>query len=277
MMKRIFCFAALVCLLLSGCGETAAPPAPDPGERTPPAPHAEEPRLSLEELLAEIYAAAPGSAGSSLKAARAAGELLDWVQEDGRADTAAVERWAADTVSRESAGELALFWAAVLTSADALLAGEETELAALSDAGYSLRYESYDPLLLRAAEKELSPLFTQLLSRVETTPYAYEETMPYDAVTLEKLEGLWLDSEIGEMLVISGGTCRVVIPYLENWGEEAFAVRIRDRSAMGYCPALEIDFRGEGDFWAPLTYYVSGVDETHVWSNTQSQRFDRVF
>lgn len=129
---------------------------------------------------------------------------MDWVQEDGRADTAAVERWAADTVSRESAGELALFWAAVLTSADALLAGEETELACLSDAGYSLRYESYDPLLLRAAEKELSPLFTQLLSRVETTPYAYEETMPYDAVTLEKLEGLWLDSELGEMLVISG-------------------------------------------------------------------------
>ena len=61
---------------------------------------------------------APGTAGSSLRATYAAGELLDWIdvnsveQED-------VFRWIDENVPLESSAELARTWAAVLTEAEA--------------------------------------------------------------------------------------------------------------------------------------------------------------
>ena len=107
------------------------------------------------------------------------------------------------------------------------------------------------------------------------TPYAYEmsDRWPSD---LEVFQGVWYDGEMQELLIISGDACRVVIPWLGYYGETAYAVRLRDRSDAGFCPALEVDVRESGIFFAPLTYYVSGVDETHFWSNTQAQRFEKI-
>jgi hypothetical protein len=85
-----------------------------------------------------------------------------------------------------------------------------------------------------------------------------------------------VDGDRQEMLVITGNTCREVVPYLSSCGDTAAAVRLRDRSSLGYCPALEIDTYGRGDFSGALTYYVSGIDGSHFWSNTQAQRFDRL-
>ena len=44
---------------------------------------------------------------------------------------------------------------------------------------------------------------------------------------------------------------------------------------MGYCPELDIDYL-QNDFSAPLVYYVSGIDDTHFWSNTQNESFRRL-
>lgn len=79
-----------------------------------------------------------------------------------------------------------------------------------------------------------------------------------------------------ELLIFQSGTCRVVIPYLDYYGETAFSARLRDRGGMGWCPSLEIDIHESGDFSGPLTYYVSGLAEDHFWCNTQGQRFDRL-
>ncbi len=76
-------------------------------------------------MLTDIYTVAPGTAGSSLRAICAAGELLDWIdvnsveQED-------VFRWIDENVPMENSVELARAWAAVLTEAEALMRGDET-------------------------------------------------------------------------------------------------------------------------------------------------------
>ena len=123
------------------------------------------------------------------------------------------------------------------------------------------------------AVRSLAPLFTDVLG-MESTPYRWEDSRWPGS--LKDLQGIWYDAEMQEMLVISGDTCRVVIPWLDHYGETAYAARLRDRTASGYCPSLEIDFRGSGDFSGPLAYYVSGVDGSHFWSNSQGQRFDRL-
>ena len=40
-------------------------------------------------------------------------------------------------------------------------------------------------------------------------------------------------------------------------------------------PALDIDYL-QNDFSTPLVYYVSGIDDTHFWSNTQNKCFRRL-
>ena len=37
-----------------------------------------------------------------------------------------------------------------------------------------------------------------------------------------------------ELLIFQSGTCRVVIPYLDYYGETAFSARLRDRGGMGF-------------------------------------------
>lgn len=59
------------------------------------------------------------------------------------------------------------------------------------------------------------------------------------------------------------------------WGD-GVCRRLRDRSAVGYCPSLEVDFHDTGTFQGPLAYYVSGLAPDHFWCNSQGQRFDRL-
>jgi len=229
----------------------------------------------LETLLEDIASADPGSAGSSLKAARAAGELLDWAQEGNTAQTAAVTAWL-DARQPDDAPGAAAAYAAVLDAADAVLQGGGTMDGTLKDAGYSLGHSSYDPARYHAAAKSLSPFFTRALEKAGAPGWTEETPGDYAAITLDALDGLWCDSSAGEMLIFSGETCRVVIPYLDELGDTAYAARIRDRSQAGFCPALEIDIHGAGDFSGPLTYYVSGIDGSHFWCNTQAQRFAKL-
>ena len=154
MKRRILTVCLLPALLLTACGgqnrepenlpdakpsapgEEAAEPPDETPEPEPAKPEEKEP-LSLEDVLTDIYTVAPGTAGSSLRATYAAGELLDWIdvnsveQED-------VFRWIDENVPMENSAELARAWAAVLTEAEALMRGDETAYDALDDAGYTL-------------------------------------------------------------------------------------------------------------------------------------------
>lgn len=269
--------AVLILLAASGCG-SAAPAgsaAVSAAASASVSASQQQPAIELPVLLGDILNAAPGTAGSSLKQARAAGELLDWAQGGGIADADEVKQWL-DQNADSRATELAEAYAAVLDFGDMLVSGTGDTAGALDDAGYTLRYPGYDAELYRAAARSLSELFTRALEQAKTTPYAPEASTPYDAITLDKFEGVWCDGAQGELLIFSDGKCRVVIPYLDEYGDTAYTARIRDRSTLGYCPALEIDIHGSGKFEGPLAYYVSGVDDTHFWSGSQSQRFDRL-
>lgn len=106
--------------------------------------------VELKTLLDAILGAAPGTAESSMKQARAAGELLDWAQAGNSADAIALERWLdTNAVSREA--ELATAYGAVLDFADRVLLGDETAAGTLSDAGYVLFYDTYDETLYHGA------------------------------------------------------------------------------------------------------------------------------
>ena len=155
MKRRVLALFLFVALLLTGCGKRPAD-APSPGEElvqeTPAEPPAEpEETIGVEDLLADIYGAAPGTAGSSLKAAYAAGEFLDWSHQPDLASADAVRQWVEENVPAENALELALSWNEVLTQADALMRGEKTAMGCLSDAGYTMRLESYDAGLVNQA------------------------------------------------------------------------------------------------------------------------------
>ena len=282
-MKRIWAMLAMTALLLAGCArqpvqpEESTQPEPPAAEEQKELPTVEEqPVLTLAELLADIYSAAPGTAGGSLKAARAAGEFLDWSQQPDTASGDAVRQWVEENVPAENALELVLAWNGVLTQADALLRGDETAAGNLSDAGYAMQQDAYDAESVTQAARELSPLFTQLLDRTERTPYQGESPGDYSAVTEAAFDGVWVNNEAATLLLFSGAECRVVYPALDWYGETAYAFRVRDRSSMGYCPALEIDFRESGNFDAPLAYYVSGIDSTHFWCSTGAEKFQKL-
>ena len=186
----------------------------------------------------------------------AAGKLLDWAAEGGAPETSQV--WALLEEQGADPTRTALAFADVLDAADILLDSGE---------------KSVDTEQYRAAVRSLSPLFTRLLE-TDTTPYK-EEFSDYPT-DLAAFDGIWCDGELGEMLIFRDGRCRVVIPYLDYYGEAACEARLRDRSAVGYCPSLEVDIHESGSFSGPLTYYVSGLAKDHFWSNTQRQRFDRM-
>lgn len=267
---------AVTALLLAGCGRQPDQPArPVQPEQSAVE---EQPELTLAELLADIYGTAPGTAGGSLKAARAAGEFLDWSQEPDTASGDAARQWVEENVPVENALELVLTWNEVLTQADALLRGDEIAAGSLSDAGYVLRRDAYDTELVTQAalSLSLSPLFTQLLDRTEPAPYQEEGPGDYSKVTEAAFDGVWINYGANTLLLFSEAGCRVVDPALDWYGEAAYAFRVRDRGSIGYCPALEIDFRESGNFDAPLTYYVSGIDSTHFWCSTGAESFQKL-
>ena len=192
--------------------------------------------------------------------AAAAETLLRWAEAGGAAPEGEVEALLAarDVIPADAAAS----FAAVLDEADALLA---------EGGAPGLSREDY-----RAAVRSLSPFFTRLLE-TETTPWREEPAdWPED---LAGFEGIWLDSDMGELLIFRAGRCRVVIPWLGSgyYGETAYAARLRDRSEVGYAPSLEVDTHETGSFQGPLAYYVSGLDGEHFWCNSQAQRFDRLW
>ena len=188
----------------------------------------------------------------------AARTLLDWAKTGETAPEA--ELLALLEAQETDAVTAAAAFAAVLDTADGLrTAGEASELGE----------ETY-----REAIRSLYPFFTRLFE-TETTPWKEE---PSDWPTdLAAFDGIWYDSTMRELLIFRDGTCRVVIPWLGYYGETALNARLRDRSGVGYCPSLEVDFRDSGTFQGPLAYYVSGLAGDHFWCNTQGQRFDRLW
>ncbi len=210
-----------------------------------------ESEISWETVAVQILEEPPETAART---------LLDWAETGRTAPEREVESFLKERT--ETAAEAAAAFAAVLDAADSLRAAGE---------GPELGEETY-----REAVRSLSAFFTRLLE-TETTPWKEE---PSDWPTdLAAFDGIWCDSTAQELLIFRNGTCRVVIPWLgaEFYGETAYAARLRDRSGVGYCPSLEIDFRGSGTFQGPLAYYVSGLTEDHFWCNTQAQRFDKLW
>lgn len=207
--------------------------------------------INWETVAVQILEEPPETAGRT---------LLDWAETGQTAPEREVESFLKERT--ETAAEAAAAFAAVLDAADSLRAAGE---------GPELGEETY-----REAVRSLSAFFTRLLE-TETTPWKEE---PSDWPTdLAAFDGIWCDSTAQELLIFRNGTCRVVIPWLGAgfYGETAYAARLRDRSGVGYCPSLEIDFRGSGTFQGPLAYYVSGLAEGHFWCNTQAQRFDKLW
>lgn len=210
-----------------------------------------ESEINWETVAVQILEEAPETAGRT---------LLDWAETGQTAPEREVESFLKERT--ETAAEAAAAFATVLDAADSLRAAGE---------GLELGEETY-----REAVRSLSAFFTRLLE-TETTPWREE---PSDWPTdLAAFDGIWCDSTAQELLIFRNGTCRVVIPWLgaEFYGETAYAARLRDRSGVGYCPSLEIDFRDSGTFQGPLAYYVSGLTEDHFWCNTQAQRFDKLW
>ena len=210
-----------------------------------------ESEISWETVAVQILEEPPETAART---------LLDWAETGRTAPEREVESFLKERT--ETAAEAAAAFATVLDAADSLRAAGE---------GLELGEETY-----REAVRSLSAFFTRLLE-TETTPWREE---PSDWPTdLAAFDGIWCDSTAQELLIFRNGTCRVVIPWLgaEFYGETAYAARLRDRSGVGYCPSLEIDFRGSGTFQGPLAYYVSGLTEDHFWCNTPAQRFDKLW
>ena len=210
-----------------------------------------ESEISWETVAVQILEEPPETAART---------LLDWAETGRTAPEREVESFLKERT--ETAAEAAAAFAAVLDAADSLRAAGE---------GPELGEETY-----REAVRSLSAFFTRLLE-TETTPWKEEPSdWPTDWAAFD---GIWCDSTAQELLIFRNGTCRVVIPWLgaEFYGETAYAARLRDRSGVGYCPSLEIDFRGSGTFQGPLAYYVSGLTEDHFWCNTQAQRFDKLW
>lgn len=298
MKKRRLGLCLLLVLLLAGCGaaeERSELPAEVPQNSVQNDVAICTPE-ELETLLADIYAAVPGTAGSTLKAVYAAGELLDYtmdyyygintsmerqIEPEGEAFEGFVSQWVAENVPAEDAVSLVWAWDAVMTQAEALLAEDPEALALLEESGYTQKWDGCDEAYLNWQYAGFSPLYTQLFDRMTAAPYR-EEPGNFAAVSADRFDGLWLNSEDRTLLIFNNGLCRVVYPDLSLWGEVAGAYRVRDRSELGYCPALEIDFHGEGpinedgDFHGPMVYSVSGMDDIHFWCNSQWERFDRV-
>ena len=206
---------------------------------------AEQSELTVETVVTEILME---------EAELAAETLLDWVEQGTLAEAEKVLECLEE--NEADPARTAAAFARVLDTADGKLMKREIDR------------KTYEQ-----AVRSLSPLFTRVL-KTSSTPFVPEPVR--NPTELTQLYGLWYDSEMQELLILTEKGCRVVIPWLGYWGEVNYAVRLRDRSAHGQAPALEIDIHESGVFVGPLTYYVSGADETHFWSLSQSQRFDKI-
>jgi len=175
-MKKAMIFALLLCtlLLLPACGaKSAAPPptpAPTPAETPSPAPTPpstpaptptplplapELPEVhdkALEEIFEGVLNVQPGTAGSSLRAARCAAWLLDWGSETKLSDDeiySAVGSW----MDGQSSERLKIFLESILSVYDRCydLKGENAQ-EIMSDAGIESSLYPWNERAFRTVE-----------------------------------------------------------------------------------------------------------------------------
>ena len=159
-----------------------------------------DPGITWETVAVQVLEESPETAART---------LVDWARSGQTAPEEDAVLALLEEMGAEPAASAAAF-DAVLDAADSLReAGEAPELGE----------ETY-----RAAVRSLSPFFTRLLE-TETTPWR-EESSAWPA-DLAAFDGIWCDSTLQELLIFRNGTCRVVIPYLDYYGETAFPARLR--------------------------------------------------
>lgn len=115
-------------------------------------------------LLTDIYNAAPGTAGSSLKSARAAGELLDWLEDyAAMTDTdtlkEATKTWLLTNKDIITMEDLAASWNSVAINANTILTDKDSILPLLDDAGYELQHDTYSENIFNNIKSIFDDLF----------------------------------------------------------------------------------------------------------------------
>lgn len=121
---------------------------------------------AFNQVLSDIYNAMPGVSGCSLKAARAAGEALDWAKQymaatDESEILQKAQSWYDE--NKEQLVELESImaaWEAVYEDAKTIITDRDSILPVLDDAGYELQNDSYnaeDIEIMQNAFKQVFP------------------------------------------------------------------------------------------------------------------------
>lgn len=122
---------------------------------------------AFNEILSDIYNAMPGVSGCSLKAAGAAGELLDWAKQymSVTSETEIKEKaqswYDANKEELVEVETIMLAWEAVYEDAQKILTDRDSILPLLDDAGYELQNDSYDANDLDVINKALTEAFPE--------------------------------------------------------------------------------------------------------------------
>ena len=167
--------AALCAALLAGCmrGGTATPgpsPSASPSPTASPASQTAESAATgesaghtaagLARVLDGCLAFAADTAGGSLKAATAAGDLVRYTAQYGRAETFEADAKAWYTaLDADQKAQLALNWPGIRDTARGIAAGSEQAAAQLADAGVSADFTGVDLAAASAAIDRLDSVF----------------------------------------------------------------------------------------------------------------------
>ncbi len=107
----------------------------------------------------------PGSSGSSLREAAAAGMLLDWAETYGDLlSSDQIEEYTQDWIASNSDDNLEYLkeaWDGIVSTMQAMAADPDSYADTLGDAGYTLKYDSYDYEIAKAAIDVISEALQQ--------------------------------------------------------------------------------------------------------------------
>ena len=104
---------------------------------------------TFQSILTDIYHAEPGTAGCSLKSAKAAGELLDWLEDNiALTDKEALQETTTDWYDTNSKTlteieTMSDAWQSVLSDANSIISDRDNITPILSDAVYTLQHDTY--------------------------------------------------------------------------------------------------------------------------------------
>ncbi len=124
----------------------------------------EEAEAAFSEVLNACACIWPGSAGSSLRGAKAAAMLLDWSETYGdllsaEQVTAFVNAWI-ESASEDYLANLQEAWESAADSARTLAEDPTGQAALLEDAGYVLQYDTYTMEKLEVILEDITSLLT---------------------------------------------------------------------------------------------------------------------